>query len=248
MKIKITFKMDNEKIIYDNRYIISSWLYGNIFRSDPEFAEKFHSDGMIKLFTFSNIFFKKAQFFEEHMKVQDKKVNIYLSSMNKDFSSAQIKGLFDSVLHLGDNILKPIAIRTVKTRKIKHGEDEIKTLSPVSISKSNYKGVPIYWARPDEELFYELLKNNLLKKYKMVFDREYLGTLIIKPDERFVVHPKLYSVKAGKIKSFEMRLKVNCSKNMKEVMINCGLGEKNSLGFGMVDVVYSDKGGFYEAR
>ncbi len=239
MKLKLSFKPKNNYLIYDYKYYISSWIYSTIQKSDEDFSKNLHKKTNFKFFTFSNLFFKHASFFNDHIEVKDKLINLYISSFEDIFTKNLAVGILNSKLILGPNVLIPINIRNLKINFSNNNITnlfEYKTLSPITVTKSNYKEVPIYYPNPSENIFYELIKNNLLKKYKYIYNKEYLGDLIIKPSKR-KIYSKLYSIKKGKIKGFEMGFFIKCSENMRKIILTSGLGEKNSIGFGMVDII-----------
>lgn len=237
MKLKITLKPNSNYLIYDYKYYVSSWLYNTLAKSNPEYANELHNDISIKFFTFSNLFFKRADFFEDHIEIKDSLVNLYITSYNDIFTKSLISGLLDSKLVLGTTIFTPIKIRKIPVETYHGTKNEFmyKSLAPISVSVANYNGVPIYCPKPSEELFYKCLIKNLEKKYEKIHGKKYLGDLVIKPDGN-KLYSKLYSVKTGKIKGFEMGFKIKCSEPMRKIILTAGLGEKNSLGFGMVDI------------
>lgn len=239
MKLKVDFSTRNEYLIYDNKYFISSWIYNCLASSDSEYSEKFHNESKVKLFTFSNLFFKGASFHKDHIQLENKKATLYISFYRESFGEHFIKGMLDTPLVLGPNVFKVNKVSKIKTNTYPNSinnEFHYKCLSPVTVTKENYNGVNIYYCKPSEDLFFDGIAKNLKKKYKLINGKEYLGNIVVKPDGKTKIYPKLYSIKEGKVSGFEMGFTIKCSEPMREIILSCGLGEKNSLGFGMVDI------------
>ena len=91
-------------------------------------------------------------------------------------------------------------------------------------------------------LNYKILAHNLMRKYKLVYGKEYEGEIFFDIENTLKVKKKLIS----KIKSefiiigysgFE--LFIEADKDMQKIAYYCGLGGYNSLGMGSVNYIMS---------
>lgn len=90
---------------------------------------------------------------------------------------------------------------------------------------------------PDDDDFYEIIISNLLKKYKYVFGEEYKGILDVVFNENAGIKKSVAKYKDTYITGYSGQLRLICSDEMRAVAYYCGIGSKNSMGFGMLEIV-----------
>ncbi|MEM4509071.1 MAG: CRISPR-associated endoribonuclease Cas6, partial [Archaeoglobaceae archaeon] len=112
-------------------------------------------------------------------------------------------------------------------------KEKFVTLSPINVSKAeNGKAVDLY---PTQREFYEVLKQNLIKKYVLLHGKE--------PESREVefkpisFKPKRIKIKDTWHRCVEMVFEAKGNPELLEIGYKAGFGAKNSMGFGMVKVV-----------
>jgi CRISPR-associated endoribonuclease Cas6 len=120
-----------------------------------------------------------------------------------------------------------------------------KCLSPITAStvRDSEAGRRIHYYPPDDAELSEALRKNLLEKYEIIHGQP-------PPDNRFQFRlettdkPKsrLITIKEGtpaatQIKAFESYFTLEGSAELMQTAWECGLGEHNSQGFGMIEVV-----------
>ena len=210
---------------------------------DNDYREFLHDQGYVcnkrhfKLFTFSKLlgrFKLKGSYivFERH-------VNLIVSSPIKTF-----------IENLCNNLLKTqeieIEINKLRIESIEFlHEPEITnniiiyTLSPIIVystlfTRDNKKKT--YYYSPFEEEFSELITKNLIKKYQLLSSQMLEGrTIKIEPIGR--VKEVITSFKGTIIKGWNGRFKISGEKELILTGYRCGLGAKNSAGFGMIEVL-----------
>jgi CRISPR-associated endoribonuclease Cas6 len=155
-------------------------------------------------------------------------LSVYISSPLKEF------GIFDS-RGFGSFNLLGTEFKTVGTKlcsPIIIG-NKFKMLSPLVCSIKNEKGQ--YYLRPYDKEIGEVLKNNLINKYE-VFNKkdcyEFGFNIISNPQS------KLIKVKDIFVKAFYANIELTGSRELTETALLCGLGEKNSQGFGMIEPIF----------
>ena len=240
MRIKLVFRYDGDKPIPFNRnHAISSWIYRCIRFYNRDYSEMLHFDRDIKLFVFSDLHIPGYRISEKGLFTDRDEVYFYLSSPRSEFISNLVKGLLNSVdenvLSLGKVELKIKSIETLKS--IDFGENAtFKALSP--IVASTFQDRKTFYLSPDKEKFYENLKNNLKKKYQMVYGKSYKKGIEIEPVYEKFPRKIKYSIKIkeGHVIGFRIPLRITASKEILRVAYECGIGEKNSMGFGMLDL------------
>ena len=213
-----------------NRHTVQGFLYSLL--QDTEFSELHNRKGF-KFFTYSNIF-PINDFFP------DKEKTLIVSSPSKKLIEAFYEGLKDkNHIYLSDT---PLKIVEVKIFSIKPTGKFI-TATPIVVQKK--PGVYISFEQGDTvELFLERIKENAIKKYNAFYDDELsleeelfdllkfykeVAMILKKDDKEFTVIGSLWSL-------LQKRIPKGYGKFYRFIL-DCGLGEKNSLGFGFLNVI-----------
>lgn len=230
----------NWKIPFNYNHILASVIYQNI--KNPRLAKELHNSTSFKYFTFSQLDIPQRRQIEGGFQVLDGKVSFYVSSPSGDFIMYLMEGFLDNgfirwkgldIEVQGVEILLPHEIRE---------RMHVRTLSPVlaRIKRPVHGKIKIWDLNPGNVQFYDALQNNLLKKYKMFYGG-YDG------EEYMKIIPNMGSVKRKRItiekdhvktfhRAYMMRFDVEADPNLLEFACDVGFGEKNSMGFGMVEV------------
>lgn len=114
-------------------------------------------------------------------------------------------------------------------------ELKIITLSPLVVSKSKREGKKIFsiYLSPESEDFYHKLKEIIKDKFKC-----FTGEKLSDWDIEIMCESyksKVYSIKNIKVKGFLATLSLKGNVQILRFIIDSGLGEKTSMGFGMVE-------------
>lgn len=242
MRVKLNF-YSHAPILLSTSY--NRALQGMIYNLlDYEYKEFLHDKGYLfdnrrfKLFTFSKLlgeYTRKGSYitFKEH-------ISLIISSPIKEF----IENLCNSLLHKEEI---QIEINKVHVESIEFLREPvitnnvvIYTLSPIVVystlfTKDNRKKT--YYYSPYEEEFSELIAKNLIKKFILLNN-----VCMIKTDQLIQLEPlrvreHILSFKGTIIKGWSGRFKIYGSKELILTGYRCGLGAKNSAGFGMIEVV-----------
>jgi len=243
MRIKFVFESERGKIILPinyNRYL-QAFIYKNI---SPKLARFLHNKGfknekrIFKLFTFSRIF-GKYKILQQEKKIEFKTpVSFYLSTIYpviaEEFTEKIIKT--DNMRFGRDKII--LSSVEVFMKKINREKFTIKMLSPVVVYSTLSKGDgsrKTYYYSPFEREFSELIRKNIIKKYKAYYGKD----VIIKD---FEITPVKVSEKRNLITTFYKDTVIKGWTGIYELkgylelleFSYCtGIGSKNSQGFGM---------------
>ena len=241
MRAKLDLKPKKEKILlpYNYNYHLSSAIYSAFEEADPDLADYLHRSKEIKLYTFSRILADNRETKEEGLLIKGP-AKLYISTAKDLIMKAGVEGaLTEGELRVGDSEFLISSIEMLEDPNFKRAKSEYiegKTLSPVNTTtKKKKKGKLVSWdLYPNENKFHENIRNNLIKKYQKLNKK--------KPEDReFKLKIKEFKPERIKIRDTMHRastfhFKVKGSPELVETAYNCGLGEKNSMGFGCIEV------------
>ncbi|WAM34201.1 CRISPR-associated endoribonuclease Cas6 [Caldicellulosiruptor morganii] len=249
MRIKVEFESQNpvELPIHYN-YFVQSMIYNTI--DDKIYATFLHDKGYevdlknFKLFSFSRLEgpFKIAGDDANKKIVFDKKVSLTVSSPVEDFITKFSTGLLKkNKILLKDNILQVTSATILKKPKFS-GFHKIKMLSPMCAYKTIRKEGSEYkhFFTPFEDEFYNLISQNLMKKCKLLIkdfdEKNFIFDLKpLKIEEKIHFKPMLF--KKTPVKGWLGFYAIEADPKIMEVAYYCGLGSKNSQGFGLFEII-----------
>jgi CRISPR-associated endoribonuclease Cas6 len=254
--LKITFTLEADSEIRLPRYhnhILQGWLYNQI--SNEKFRAFLHDQGYryekraFRLFTFSRLQGKFSVDRENQEFVFSSPVKLSIASPLDDLLQDVVNTILcGSGSRLGR---QKVRIKTVQIDNypiLKQDKRcwKIRTLSPIVVystfermgrKKTHYYGVT-------EPEFAELLRQNLLKKSKVMMEYGLGDKLELRGD--FKIRPLYSPVHKGETaiyyKNFLIKghmgvFEVECAPDWLKLALDTGLGSKNAQGFGMVEVV-----------
>ena len=221
----------HENNSYDsiNKHTIQGFIY-SLLKEDSLF-DNYHDFKGFKYFNFSNIF-PVSDFNVGEIK------NLIISSPKQGF----IRTLYESLnnkefFYFGENLMK---IKTIKTFQSKLTRRFI-TSTPIVLFENNRRNKYYSIKSNDFSFFMDRTKDNALKKYnayqngkydfdgnlfdRFEFDRE-VAVRVKKADKMFLIIGTLWK----NLEKFNMD-----DKRFYRFIMDTGLGEKNSLGFGMLN-------------
>ena len=226
-----------------------------------------------KLFTYSMLQGSDAKVGGDRIAFGKGSVRWYLSSPVNDFLQHLITGVFakDQILKIGSNRLgrsndlSDFLIERVETLPKPEFNNNMRftCLSPITISITPlpdlnplhdvndlsglniFRGLNCHYLRPWESGFSDAIKNNLIKKYKLVYGKD-----IADADFKVTIDTAYMNKKSGKITKninfkgtniigFMSPFAVTGSPELIETGYEAGFGEKGSMGFGMVKFIDS---------
>ncbi|MEJ8542242.1 CRISPR-associated endoribonuclease Cas6 [Methanothermobacter wolfeii] len=239
MRLLLEFKTDEDfKYTAINNYTIQGFIYSFLKRS-RSFHEYHDMDGF-KYFCFSNIF-PVSDFRKEEPK------RILISSPDyRLIRTLEREIRRNRSAYLGKY---PVKIESVSLFKPKLERSFI-TSTPVVLYQNASKNYFFSMKKTNDfQFFMDRLKENALKKYNSFYDDQYyfegnifdrleysreVAVRLKKADKLFIVIGTLWK----NLEKFNMD-----NKKFYYFLLECGLGEKNSLGFGMLNTVGSIKNG-----
>lgn len=257
MRFKLSLELEPQvsgrEIPINYQYELASVVYKIIANGDNQYSDMLHSNGFVsttkhfKLFTFSNLIapnrgieLKKGT---DRLIVKSNTIEWYLGFVPEDSTQRFVQGVFtDQRFRLADNVSG--AWFKICEVQLLPGVDwtpdtEFETISPVSVSKRvDDKKYPIYIS-PEDPTYETALLTGLLERYKAINGREYEGEKYCRLTVTNVPKSALITIKAGtkdetRVRGFRYRFKIALPQELMEIAYECGLGERGSMGFGMI--------------
>jgi len=235
MRLKIVFKPEEEFVRFANKHAIQGFIYNML--NDSPYGER-HDEPHFKFFTFSDIFI------DSHGRP-----TLLVSSPDEKF----IEELYSNIhgreeVYIGKYILHVIELRKFSL-KLKR---KFQTGSPIVLYKDSTKNeyFKIHEHR-DMNFFIRRLKENALKKYRVFYGEEFdlEGPIFdrmvpkIRRNGKIDVYVKVvkygtsFPIIGSKWELLEKEQIKPEDRKFYRFIMDAGLGEKNSLGFGFLNPI-----------
>lgn len=249
-KINLSLNPKHKNIIPASyQYELSSAIYRIMAASDAEYATWLHDNGFqydsqkrFKFFCFSNLQELEYKMEEDRLHILNNRVFFYISFLPERSTMAFVEGAFtNKEFLLGDKKSRAqFYIDTIELVPAPKNitEGEFKMLSPLSLSYRGKNNQPEYIS-PEHSDAGKMIVANLIEKYRFFYEKEYTGSMDF--EFRLLAPPKRKGIiiKAGtpgqtKVIGYLCRFYLKCDKELMNIMIATGIGERNSVGFGFV--------------
>jgi len=260
MRFKITLTLDKraygDRIPLNYQYECSAVIYRILSKSDEAYSGWLHDNGFrvdgkqFKLFTFSRLHVSKWKIQGAFLQILSDTVEWEISFLPERSTQEFIQGLFkEQSFDLGNRDAKvKFTVQNVELISSPAFSEtmQFECQSPMCLAYKRDDGGYDY-IDPEHLSAKELIKINLLNKFNAFTGEPFLP--ISFPFEfKVLSKPKsaLITIKANtpeesKIRGFLCRFQLTCPAELMKIMFECGIGGKNSLGFGMVKALTSSK-------
>lgn len=262
MKFKLTIiQQDKSNLLPINyQYELSSWIYKTLSSGNAEFANWLHNKGYtdgnkrFKLFTFSKLYAEKYSIKADRIELLTEKAILYISFYLEQAAEPFIIGLFkNQEFSIGDKI-SSITFRISAIEKLPEpqwtNEMFFRTSSPIIIGiKDDRISKNAQYISPEDTRYSEYFTQNLVSKFLALLKNRpdisqnitfYQNTPL---DFQLTgqVKSKLIKIKIGTtsetmVKGYLFDFKLSAPPELMRMGYYAGFGEKNSLGFGSVDI------------
>jgi CRISPR-associated endoribonuclease Cas6 len=225
-------------------------IYQFLNQSDPEYAFFLHENGYtveekhFKLFTFSQLMAKVRKPVEDEQIFFGSMLTWYVSSPKESFLTNFAASLMENgVLQIGTQQFRVLDVEATRTPRFQR-QMKFKCLSPIVMStKREWNGeLAAHYCLHDDPEFSELVRRNLVRKYEAIYGRPPKDdSFEMKFDEAYIRKRNGRVTRLIRYKAIDIR-GVLCpffAAGNPELMLagyECGFGDKNSAGFGMVEV------------
>ena len=240
MRGKITVRnLSNHPVNFDYQYGLASMLYFKLAGADVKLANETHSHQGFKFYTFSNLILMNKRHDKSGLCFE--RAFFILSSPDDRFIKSFTEGLLQQPeFYLdGPRGRAGFVIERIEILKEPNFGDEcwFKTLSPVyvkTIRKENggMREIDLY---PTEPKFYENLHRNLVERFSGFYGKAPADHFDVV--ETSDIKPKRIKIAKSYRRCSLMSLRLQASPELLKFAYEAGLGEKNAMGFGCVEVV-----------
>ena len=250
MRIQILADVgDGLTIPINYNHWLSATIYHFLARADGEYAAFLHNDGYIvekkhfKLFTFSQLMARQRRIDNQHIHFGSTLLWYVSSPVERFLSHFANTLLTEGRLFVGPHRLQ---IQDVRVPRVPHFTPEMhfRCLSPIVMSTSREQNgkLQCHYCLPDEAALPELIRMNLIRKHVAFYGKPPHNDSLTFHFDADYLHRKhgrvtrLVNYKGIKIRGILCPLSVVGSPALIRVGYECGFGDKNSAGFGMVEV------------
>lgn len=241
MRLEIILKgKNNFKVPFNYNHILSAIIYNKI--AVLNFANELHSSKSFKFFTFSQIYIPKRRIVKDGIIAKDGIISFYISSPNDFLIKSLVDGFLEDLeISFQNQKLTIQKIEALKTPEFS-SKSEFKTLAPIIVrTKKEINGELKIWDLAPSDKFFKSLENNLIKKY-IKFNN------LTKTDKKINIYSDMNFVKRKRIsinkgnatthhRAYMMDLILEGDLDLIEFAYDVGIGEKNSMGFGMIKLL-----------
>ncbi len=250
MRIKILADVKGGLTLPINyNHTLTGVIYHYLAESDPKYANFLHKKGYVnerkqfKLFTFS-------QLMAEHRSLIGDRIHFgstltwYVSSPVETFLHHFANTLLTGgTLNLGEHRLPIKNVNVPRTPRFQP-QMRFRCLSPMVMTTVRERAGKrvMHYCLPDDPAFSDLVRQNLIRKHEVIHGRHPTdATFTLEFDKNYIARrhgrvTRLVDYKGVKIRGILCPLTISGSRALIQTGYECGFGDKNSAGFGMVEV------------
>ncbi|MCF8272186.1 MAG: CRISPR-associated endoribonuclease Cas6 [Chlorobium sp.] len=265
MRLKLTLRQQRpvERIPLNHSHHLASVIYSTLSKSSSEFATVLHDKGYaaegsrqkFKYFTFSNLQIPIRTIDSGEIVSRSRQITLYLSSPKEEFLQHLILGLFaEGSLRIHNAVFSKECIEKLPEPEWSENMT-FSMLSPLAVSVYRDPSAGMNtkeYLRYDDSRLSDMLLHNLQAKYRGLFGCEPPENCIpfsVRFEEAYLkgvrekgrsveklITIKDYSGKETRVKAIQCPFTVTGDPELIKVGYECGFGENNPMGFGMVKV------------
>ncbi|MFW9997591.1 MAG: CRISPR-associated endoribonuclease Cas6 [Candidatus Odinarchaeota archaeon] len=250
MRLLIRLQQVNQAYIpFNRKYGLMTWIYSCLREIDSNYASELHSSKKIKYFVFSDLFIPYPYRVDRARgikKMNERDPYLFFSSPDEMLLEKLLGGIIASPdtshFRLGPAEFTVKTVRMIKQPRMRE-EEVMLPLSPVVTT--TWREKKIWYLNPSEGKFLVNIKQNLEKKVAKVTYQSDIPPFTLELAPGYQREGKVsYSLefKATRITAFKIPFRLKGPAEVIQVAYDCGLGERNSQGFGMIDL-YREKDG-----
>lgn len=246
MKLIIYLKSDHHiDLPMDDNHLVQSWIYHSI---SDQLSSFLHDQGFIvngrsfKLFCFSRLIGNFEVNRERNRRIYQKEIQVVISSPLRYFMEEMANSLLLSPqVRLGSNLLTIDRIEGCEETVVSDAIT-VQTLSPVTMYSTmlrmDGRKYTVYFEPRDSE-YSVMMTENLKKKYQAVSQMplpEVLKNAVVHIEAVGQGRMHVLRYKGFIIKGYMGVLKLTGPQALLQTALDCGLGGKNSQGFGCIEI------------
>lgn len=260
MRVKLTLQTQQRdtRLPLNINHAIAGLIYRILGAASADFATLLHEEGFadaadrsrrFKLFTFSRLEFRRSHLHNGRIVLDDPNVTLQLSSPVSAFIEHFVTGLFqcEAFQLLGHGFVLTAA-ETLPVPDFS-ATNSFRALSPITETVRD-EGAPHPRFLSPADDWSEIMQRNLLRKYRALYgsdpadtqlrwqwDQDYLQRLAAQGRRASV----LIDINGIKVRGWLVPFTVEGSRELIELGYETGFGSRNSMGFGMGEIIGSRK-------
>lgn len=227
--ITLTLKPKNKIILPFAHFEMLQGLFYKIISPNNELSTMLHNSKEIKLFCFSDLIGKYT--------ITDKElcfsneVRWEIRSVDDSIIDSIVEILFYKKEYELNNC--PFIVAEIKIDSKNFGNQiNFTALTPIVTNKTT-DGFRRYYSPNDNE-FYKSIANNLCKKYKLIYNKEYENELEISCIDLDRIKKCVTKFKGNYITAWYGKFELSASNEIINIAYYSGVGSNNSIGFGFI--------------
>ncbi len=258
MRLKVTLRVDEATAVaFDHQHHLMSLIYNMLDHSDSDYARFLHDKGYthgdepgrsFKMFHFSGLRSKTRRAQGSSIVFLPGEVEWFVGSPVPQFLQNLGAALTQaSRIRVGESRLYVAAVQTIATPEFSVGSAKFSCMSPIvaAVRRTEEQGGGTYYLRPktDGAAFEQAVRANLIRKHRVLYGMNpHDDTLRLRFDETYMARDGHDGARKVCINGIDVvgafcPLQIDCAPPLLRLLWDCGVGEKNSSGFGMVDAV-----------
>lgn len=244
-RVDISLKVKQNMLLsYDYNYPVGCEIYKKVDCIDKAFGILYHREGLRKdktqrnfkllnpLLQFNNAIMDK----EGIILNKDDIVNLTIGGSKKVINLI-LNGFYqDNNLNINGEMFEFVKANISKMPQFKQvGLYKVESALIETIQDENGKAEYLDIMNPR---FIQAVKQNLKRKYQLIYDKEYTGDLKIGIEDFLKIKPKTLNIKGYKIYGFgKFNVLIQADVDMQKVAYYCGLGSHNMYGAGFLKYI-----------
>lgn len=206
---------------------------------DDKYASKLHDLGykyknkVFKLFNYSKLVIENKTIKNNKIIIHKGKVDLTISSIDEVFIFKMINSLMDKkMLKFKEGVLNIQGIYS--KNNLKGTKKVFLTISPVVVVQPERSSRTKFY-NPKDIQFMKSIKNNILAKYAAFYNEEFKDELDISILDKNNIKKKIDRYKNWVYEGYLGGFIIEGDNKIINVAYSCGLGSKNSQGFGCIE-------------
>lgn len=249
LKIGIKNNLVKALLPINYQYELSAWIYKVIESGNDKYSEWLHENGFqnnnkqYRLFSFSNLKIPRSKIIEDCLLIQSEFIELEISFLPEKSTEEFVKGLFrkrEFTLGNRDHKIDFIVCDVrILPEPIFQQEMIYKSISPICVSKRREEKGSFY-PEPADSCTEEAILTNLLSKYEAFYGVPAKIDLLkcsfspISPAKRKLITIKVGTPHQTRIPGYFYDFILNAPPELQRIAYHCGIGHKNSSGFGAI--------------
>ena len=233
MRLQLILNMKNIKLPVSYRRGIQAFLYSSLPARYAASLHETEAQGVIKPFTFSDL--KGPYSITDHNEIVFRdSACLYIASSDYEFLSTIYNRLSKTAkIDLCSNFIDIAGIEILENES-HDGTIRYRTLSPITVYKTAETGYRQFYSPEDDE-FPSLILDNISHKYIQLFNEEMNDYFNIYMPEK--IKRRVCSYKNIKYVAYDFSMKIDTTKKIHNLIMDLGIGTRNSIGFGMLEKI-----------